>query len=544
MINVDVQCICPTCGTQLTLSKRTYQARIRLNIQGCRKCMYGEKIRQKLSNSTRKLWQQDDYRSNQLVHINKPENILKRINGTQLVISNVSDGVNRYYNNLNNAQKQERKNAAKIRFDNLSQLSKDEIIRRGCDTLSNLTPKQRQKQRENSYKSTTTDEYKKKMTNISNSKVNADFKKKISMGVSLAWKDPIKAARMLIRLPYTDEMRQAASNRMKELWSSGVYRDKWLSSMEQRSNNHNQISTQQKILYRILEDLQLTFKKEPDNIRDLSFGSYRCDAMILPINKKPIIVFVHGDYFHRFVKARVEKDKQFMEYYGCELAKDYGLLILWEHEFIARNRIRDKVIKLTGPANQVAINKKDLSIEIINKDTANEFFRAYHYLAKGGRGICIGVKYGDVLVGAASFAHITRIETAKRLDRQPYEVIELDRFCLHPGFISHNLASWFLSRATITIEAQQPHVKIIVSFADVSFDHSGTIYKAAGWINDGVADETYWYIDVEGHVLHKRTLYRHAKSIRMVESEFADKFGYKRVWTGKKLRFIKVINHG
>jgi hypothetical protein len=98
---------------------------------------------------------------------------------------------------------------------------------------------------------------------------------------------------------------------------------------------------------------------------------------------------------------------------------------------------------------------------------------------------------------------------------------ELSRFCLHPEYSSHNLASWFLAKTMRHIRDTKEYVKVLVTFADLVFDHHGIIYKATNWIEDGIIDPTYWYMVKNGHIIHKKTLYVHARSIRMQESEFA-----------------------
>jgi len=83
-----------------------------------------------------------------------------------------------------------------------------------------------------------------------------------------------------------------------------------------------------------------------------------------------------------------------------------------------------------------------------------------------------------------------------------------------------------------------PKITTLVAFADHSFNHFGTIYKAANWQFDGEVEPSYWYVDGEGYVMHKKTLYGKAKNSEMKEAEFAEKFGYQKVKGKVKSRYI------
>ena len=47
-----------------------------------------------------------------------------------------------------------------------------------------------------------------------------------------------------------------------------------------------------------------------------------------------------------------------------------------------------------------------------------------------------------------------------------------------------------------------------------------------------------WYVDEDGYVMHKKTLYQRAVKMKMKEREFAEEHKYRKVWGGKKLRFV------
>lgn len=52
-----------------------------------------------------------------------------------------------------------------------------------------------------------------------------------------------------------------------------------------------------------------------------------------------------------------------------------------------------------------------------------------------------------------------------------------------------------------------------LSYADTTFNHIGTIYKACGFKQDRIVKPDYWYAKEDGWVMHKKTLYNQAKKI-------------------------------
>ena len=78
---------------------------------------------------------------------------------------------------------------------------------------------------------------------------------------------------------------------------------------------------------------------------------------------------------------------------------------------------------------------------------------------------------------------------------------------------------------------------LITAYSDTTFDHDGIIYKATNFELISTVRPDYWYRKPDGWVMHKRTLYGKAKSLKMTESEYAHKYGYYKVWGKEKLKF-------
>lgn len=109
-----------------------------------------------------------------------------------------------------------------------------------------------------------------------------------------------------------------------------------------------------------------------------------------------------------------------------------------------------------------------------------------HYLAKWP-GVCVlklGLFCSENLVGVIIFALPPR-ETAKRYGGVVWELA-----CLWlEDSIPANGETWLISQAIKFIRCNHPKVFALVSYADPSVGHAGTIYRAANWTFDGKTDQ-------------------------------------------------------
>lgn len=108
-----------------------------------------------------------------------------------------------------------------------------------------------------------------------------------------------------------------------------------------------------------------------------------------------------------------------------------------------------------------------------------------HYLGKwpAVSTALIALCRSDVPVGCIVFAMPPR-ETARRYGKQTWELARLWVDDSEP----RNTESWFLSRAVKLVRKTCPEIRCLVSYADPSVGHQGTIYKAANWLYDGHTD--------------------------------------------------------
>lgn len=109
-----------------------------------------------------------------------------------------------------------------------------------------------------------------------------------------------------------------------------------------------------------------------------------------------------------------------------------------------------------------------------------------HYLKKWP-GVCVlvlGMLDVGQLVGVAVYALPPR-ETAKRYGGITWELARL----WIADSVPRNAETWLIGQSLRHIKRTRPEVRFVVSYADPSARHTGTIYKAANWLSDGRTDQ-------------------------------------------------------
>lgn len=299
-----------------------------------------------------------------------------------------------------------------------------------------------------------------------------------------------------------------------------------------RQKMSGRLSKLQKSFYMLLDDLNINYLKEDNEA--CRFGHYLFDCRIIH-NHIDILVEVQGDYIHSQPKTKSKDDAKFT--YMNRYFPSIPIKYIWEHQFASINKVKQIIRQWLdlNPIELIDFEFSDVIIKQIDKDSASNFLNIHHYLGKLYSGNYIGAFYNDKLIAVSAWGPTTRIETCNRLNCDKRELFELRRFVIHDNFHKKNFATWFMSRC---IRQLPKNIKKLVSFSDPSMGHEGTIYTASNWIYDGETQQSYYYIDDDGFVMLKKTLYNKAVNLRMTENEFTTKFGYSKVKTLGKKRFI------
>ena len=230
-------------------------------------------------------------------------------------------------------------------------------------------------------------------------------------------------------------------------------------------------------------------------------------------------------------------DKSKANYIQLYHSDKYKLHYIWEHEFSCPDRVLSTLKYWLGLNSVEAIdyNFVDLEIRPCPASDYKPLLAKYHYLTQAERhGKAWGIYHNDVLAGVVMFSPLVR-QNIDCVEFKSEQVVELSRLCIHPSYQKQNLASWFVSRV---LKFLQSDIKAVISYCDTTFNHDGATYKALNFTQDKIIRPDYWYECEGGWVMHKKTLYQKAVKMSMREAEYAEQFGYKKIFGSEKLRFI------
>lgn len=312
------------------------------------------------------------------------------------------------------------------------------------------------------------------------------------------------------------EYRDAVVAGNKSKWQDPQHRVR----MAQIRANQPRLSNLQTMLYNYLDDLGVTYFREGS---DTVIGYYTFDCLIPAGSAKKLLIECQGDYWHSLEPGRDRAKFTYIQKYFPE----YEIMYLWEHEFYAKDRVLDRLkLKLGIHIQTVDFNFSDIEIKPTTSTEVGFFLDQYHYIGRGRGGITIGAYHGDQLVAIAVFSSPLR----QNQEHLHGKFRELSRFCIHPSYHKKNFASWLLSKFIARIT----DVDTIIAYSDTTVGHDGGIYRAANFKFSHDVPPDYWYVDKDGFVMHKRTLYGRASKMSLTEAEFAKQFGYVKQYGGHK----------
>lgn len=333
---------------------------------------------------------------------------------------------------------------------------------------------------------------------------NTSYRSLVSSSVKLAMCDPL--------------VKERISNGLRKRWEDEIYRKTIITNL-----GRQKVSSLQTTLYQYLTDLNVNFKKEG---QETIIGFYSFDCLI-PNTPRSILIECQGDYWHSLPKA-IRNDRSKFSYIN-KYFPEYEIMYIWEHEFATKDRVLDRLKqKLKLPIETISFKLSDTISSVLDRSKANEFLSRYHYLTSSRGGQDYGLWLGDVLIAVSRFGPLPRQNMSHQF---PTGAVELARLCVHPNYHKKNLLSWWLSKLVKNYPA-------VVAFSDTTVGHTGATYKATNFKLHHTTDPDFWYVDKDGFVMHKKTLYNRAINLKMTEAEYADRYGYVKKWGGPKLCFI------
>lgn len=180
----------------------------------------------------------------------------------------------------------------------------------------------------------------------------------------------------------------------------------------------------------------------------------------------------------------------------------------------------------------------DYEVKQIKFKLAKEYIRENHYShsCHNGAAPCFGIFDNDILIGVLMFANpcSERVRASVFGIEYKNHVTELHRLHIK-DCTPRNTESWFISRCFKLLKQIKPHIWSVISFADQTEGHEGTIYKATNAYRLGSSSKATFYIDQEGRLRHPR---QNGKNISKVE---AVERGWKPVKRDAKLRYMWLL---
>lgn len=387
---------------------------------------------------------------------------------------------------------------------------------------------------------------------VTSAMANADTRKRVASGLIARYKnDPqyAKAVGSAVKLRFADEVyRSASSSRTKQWWlenrddlmaifTSAAHREKlsqiskqlWTNAkyVESVIKQRGTVSQPQLYLYRLLDELNITYYKEgPETyIKPWSF-----DCRIPYQNSTRSLLIEVQSYWHT-IDRQVGRDRSKFSYVN-KYHPEYDIMYVWDYEFAVKDRTIDRLLlKLGLRIDTVDFEFNNVSIKPITSTDVRSFLDCYHYIGKGRGGRCWGAYLDDQLIACVVVSKALRQNQAIDGDFR-----ELSRLCIHPRYHKKNFGSWLLSRIIKLLKTDFSGT--LIAYTDTTLAHTGAVYKAANFKFHHEVPADYWYVDKDGFVMHKKTLYNRAAQMHMSESEFAAKYSFSKKWGGVKNCFI------
>ena len=173
----------------------------------------------------------------------------------------------------------------------------------------------------------------------------------------------------------------------------------------------------------------------------------------------------------------------------------------------------------------------------IEKSDAKQFLFAYHYLGRKEfrSTIIYGIYDDSKLLGVCVFQGLSVPETAiGAFGLQKTEqngLFELGRLAMHPTLNGGNYTSWFVSRCIKQLQ-QDVMVRAIISYADSSVGHIGSIYRACNALYCGMTVLKFDYIDPNTNKPKER----------FKSSEKGTAKNYEKRWRSQKHKYVWIFD--
>lgn len=180
------------------------------------------------------------------------------------------------------------------------------------------------------------------------------------------------------------------------------------------------------------------------------------------------------------------------------------------------------------------------TVRQISGKVGREFIKAHHYSRGCHNGpMCWGLFDDDRLIGVCAFAtpNSEAVRASVFGPEHVSRVTELHRLVILDGTPT-NTESWFIVRALRGLHEYRPGIWAVLSFADGTEGHRGTIYQATNAIYTGTTGRSRFYRDGTGRLRHPR---QNGHNITLTEAEA---LGWVPEMRDAKHRYLYLLGDG
>lgn len=179
----------------------------------------------------------------------------------------------------------------------------------------------------------------------------------------------------------------------------------------------------------------------------------------------------------------------------------------------------------------------DYEVSAIPSQLGKDFVKEHHYSHGIHNGpMCYGLFDKGILIGVLAFAtpcseNVCSSVFGFDMKRQ---VTELHRLVIIDQ-TPKNTESWFISRVLKQFKKDRPNYSAVLSFADATQNHIGTIYQATNAFYTGMSGKATFYLDTDNRLRHPR------QNGKNITPDIAQQLGWKSVKREGKHRYLYLL---
>jgi len=207
------------------------------------------------------------------------------------------------------------------------------------------------------------------------------------------------------------------------------------------------------------------------------------------------------------------------------------------HSDISKSKGLDYHVGLDVSSRVAGLKLRDFRVELIDYANAKNKIIKNHYTHTCPKPkFSFGLVHNGFSYGIVIFSMPSRQNIAASLGYENGDVLELSRMFIHEG-MPKNSGSYLIAKTIKYLKGFSKY-KAVVTYADSTEGHTGTLYKASNFLEAGVSRANYHYEDAFGNRFHKRAVWSRAKKCDRTEREQAEVERLVKVVEKEKYRFI------